>query len=318
MPITNEQVFRIVKSIEVLEKRVVELLESSLHRIGGGSGGGGAHVVIDLDGLATEVTVQAILDMFDVDLSTRASELTLDDCLDELIDANIELDNIESSLNTLITQNNANFGLTIAEIITQTGLSIAAIVANAVTIVAGQVAAGVINSAALQDVEDEVANVTSNTAQIIKQTKNQFTGLYVASATITAAAFANFRFQFDFGAADSRAKLRTVTMIRTQGSGSPGLLMDIYNQDQAVNTVNLVNEAPSVTHRVSVDENITQPAGGQNVFRLDAGLILSFDPDIYQFIITFEVTRDTFPTLTQWGTVHTVTNLVEEIIGLDE
>jgi len=304
-------------------------------------GGGGHTTVIDLtDTNLLLVAIDTVLDAIKVDtgvISAKdfATEATLAAVLSKILVApatEAKQDDIESSLNTLVAANASNFALNIAEMGIQTTLNIAAIAANAVSIIAGQVIATIASNASMQDIEDAVdelkaSNITkldhlsTDIDQVNKQTKNQITGLYTYSARWTATSITGLHLQFDFGAADSRVKIRTVVTKQIQGVQLPSLEIYTYDQDIALKLITEFGgtDPSAANHNITQLDNVAQVGGGQTVFRSEMNIITVFPfVGIYDVYYAFEVTRDTLPTITQFANAHTESNKVETIVGLDE
>ncbi len=352
MATTNDAVIKALKSFRAFLNQV---LDEGRFRLGGG--GPGVSVSIDLtttEGLLANIEILLI----DLEAKDFATEATLALVLGQLANAGgfnavewledieADVDGLEGRLDTLIAANAADFATNTAEVTIQ-GLAIVAqlilnLASTAATTAAVLLGNGTLSDIdantdglepQLQDIEDVLDTIKVDTqaievaveaieadADIIRQhTKNQQTGILVYSAVVTALANANLRLQFDFGAADSRAKLRNVMFKRTAGAGTPSVDFFVYNQDVAQNiSTEFPTSAGSASHEIKVAEPDASPMGGQNVGRLDAGLIVSAAGDVYDLVVVFEVTRDTVPTVTNWGTAHTVASVSSLIVGLDE
>lgn len=173
MAMTNEEMQRtFTKFLAVLN----QILEANRSQLVVRSGRGAASVDTTgiqnrLDSILAKLLVapateakqdSAISFLTSISLEDFATQATLADILAKIIAApatEAKQDDMESSLNTLVAANAANFGLNIAEMGIQTTLNIAAIVANAATSVAGMVIQTIANNLRLSAIETAVDEV---------------------------------------------------------------------------------------------------------------------------------------------------------------
>jgi len=146
-------------------KRIEEKLSITRFHLGASLSGGSGRV--DLSGVVNAIgTLKGVLDAILSDTTSIdgkvATEATLS-AIETLLakDGGFTiaelLSQVESSLNTLITANAANFAANIAQIVASTAVNVAAIVANAATTVAGIVVQTISLNGSLQDIEDIVS-----------------------------------------------------------------------------------------------------------------------------------------------------------------